>query len=51
MKIMDSIAFNTDVQLSEAKNMNEVKDSDHLFVLTDKISEIKKEKSMVFLMN
>ncbi len=38
---VDGISFNTDVQLSSAKNMDEVSNSDHLFVLTDKISKIK----------
>lgn len=38
---IDGISFNVDVQLSEAKNMDGVEGSDHLFVLTDKISEIK----------
>lgn len=34
---IDGVSFNTDVQLSEAKSMNDVENSDHLFVLTDKI--------------
>ena len=34
---IDGITFETDVQLSVAENMNDVVDSDHLFVLTDKI--------------
>ena len=34
---MDGITFETDVQLSVAESMNDVADSDHLFVLTDKI--------------
>jgi RHS repeat-associated protein len=36
----DGITFETDVQLSEAKSMDEVSDSDHLFVLTDKFFKI-----------
>ena len=34
---IDGVSFNTDVQLSEAKSMNDVENRDHLFVLTDKI--------------
>lgn len=36
------ISFSSDIQLSSVKNMNEVSDSDHLFVLIDKISQIEK---------
>ena len=32
------ISFSSDIQLSSVKNMHEVSDSYHLFVLTDKIS-------------
>lgn len=35
------ISFNTDIQLSVAQSMDDVSESDHLFVLTDKIVEVK----------
>ena len=38
---VDNISFDTDVQLSIAANMDAVDETDHLFVLTDKITEIK----------
>ena len=38
---IDDIAFETDVQLSIAESMDNVADSDHLFVLTDKIIQPK----------
>ena len=36
---IDGIPFNIDVQLTGANSMDDVVDSDHLFVLTDKISQ------------
>ncbi|MCM1757668.1 RHS repeat domain-containing protein [Bacteroides ovatus] len=36
---IDGISFNIDVQLMGANSMDEVVDSDHLFVLTDKIHQ------------
>ena len=40
----DGVSFDTNIQLSVAESMNDVSDSDHLFVLTDKISQVKKGK-------
>lgn len=37
----DDISFNTDIQLSVAQSMDDISESDHLFVLTDKIVEVK----------
>ena len=34
---IDGVKFSTNIQLSEANSMSDVQDSDHLFVLTDKI--------------
>jgi hypothetical protein len=43
---INGVTFNTDVQLSAAKSMDDVAASDHLFVLTDKLSKISDGKEI-----